>query len=54
MININNLEQKQFITDDPMKLMNYIQEYQTKIRFLIASGKINMNNVIFSDIGIAK
>ncbi len=54
MIKINNYETKRFITSDPKELMNYIQGYQSKIMFLIYIKEININNILFSDIGIAK
>lgn len=54
MIKINKHETKQFITTDPTKLIGFIQEYQSKIRYLVFTGKIDRNYVVFSNIGIAE
>lgn len=54
MIKINKHETKQFITTDPKELINSIHEYQSKIRYLIFTGKIDRNYIVFSNIGIAE
>lgn len=51
MININNPETKQFITTDPSELVRFIQEYQSKIMFLVYTGEIKIKDVKFSNIG---
>ncbi len=50
-ININMLEKKRFITDNPKELSECIHEYQAKLTYLIFVGEIDRNNVVFSNIG---